>query len=96
MFPILSDTVSSLATVTGPVPRINSILIKPASAVCNLDCEYCFYLDRAADPYADLAERTMSVDMLERLVDGYLFYSFPNSAFAFQGGEPTLAGAELL
>jgi uncharacterized protein len=92
MFPILSDAASSVATVSGPVPRIHSILIKPASAVCNLDCEYCFYLDRAADPYADLAERTMSVDMLERLVDGYLFYSWPNSAFAFQGGEPTLAG----
>jgi uncharacterized protein len=92
MFPILSDTASSLATVTGPVPRIESILVKPASAVCNLDCEYCFYLDRAADPYADLAERTMSLEMLERLVDGFMFYSWPNSAFAFQGGEPTLAG----
>ncbi len=92
MFPILSDAPSSLATVSGPVPRIHSILVKPASAVCNLDCEYCFYLDRAADPYGDLADRTMSVDMLERLVDGYLFYSFPNSSFAFQGGEPTLAG----
>ncbi|MCE5307448.1 MAG: SPASM domain-containing protein, partial [Acidobacteriales bacterium] len=29
---------------------------------------------------------------LERLVDTYLFYSYPNSVFAFQGGEPTLAG----
>jgi len=25
-------------------------------------------------------------------VDTYLFYSYPNSVFAFQGGEPTLAG----
>ena len=32
----------------GPVPRISSLLIKPASAVCNLDCSYCFYLDRDA------------------------------------------------
>jgi uncharacterized protein len=92
MFPILSDRTASFTTVSGPVPRISSILVKPASAVCNLDCEYCFYLDREADPYADLAERTMTTDMLERLVDGYLFYSWPNSAFAFQGGEPTLAG----
>ena len=38
----------------GPVPRITSLLIKPASAVCNLDCEYCFYLDREADPYSAL------------------------------------------
>ena len=34
----------------GTTPRISSLLIKPASAVCNLDCAYCFYLDREADP----------------------------------------------
>src|SRR5215831_12153995 len=74
------------------IPRITSLLIKPASAVCNLDCEYCFYLDRAADPYSALPGRRMSLETLERLVDTYLFYSYPNSVFAFQGGEPTLAG----
>ena len=83
---------SGLAPALGTTPRITSILIKPASAVCNLDCAYCFYLDREADPYKDLPARRMTDDTLERLVDGYLFYSFPNSTFAFQGGEPTLAG----
>ena len=34
----------------------------------------------------------MTDETLERLVDTYLFYSYPNSIFAFQGGEPTLAG----
>jgi uncharacterized protein len=82
VFPIHSD----------PVPRITSLLIKPASAVCNLDCEYCFYLDRDADPYSALPGRRMTLDTLERLVDTYLFYSYPQSVFAFQGGEPTLAG----
>jgi uncharacterized protein len=75
-----------------PAPRIHSLLIKPVSALCNLDCAYCFYLDREADPYGGLPDRRMSVETLERLVDGYLFYSFPHSMFAFQGGEPTLAG----
>jgi uncharacterized protein len=73
-------------------PPITSLLIKPASAVCNLDCSYCFYLDREADPYKALPARRMTLETLERLVDGYLFYSYPNSVFAFQGGEPTLAG----
>jgi uncharacterized protein len=81
-----------VSNAAGPVPRISSLLIKPASAVCNLDCEYCFYLDREADPYSALPGRRMSLDTLERLVDTYLFYSYPNSVFAFQGGEPTLAG----
>jgi uncharacterized protein len=76
----------------GPTPRITSLLIKPTSAVCNLDCAYCFYLDREADPYSALPGRRMSEETLERLVDTYLFYSYPNSTFAFQGGEPTLAG----
>jgi len=78
----------------GAVPRISSLLIKPASAVCNLDCSYCFYLDRAADPYRSLPARRMTTETLERLVDTYLFYSYPNSVFAFQGGEPTLAGLD--
>ena len=77
---------------SGAVPKIASLLIKPASAVCNLDCSYCFYLDRDADPYESARTRIMPADTLERLVETYLFYSFPASQFAFQGGEPTLAG----
>jgi uncharacterized protein len=77
---------------SGATPRITSLLIKPVSAVCNLDCAYCFYLDRDADPYKALPARRMTGDTLERLVETYLFYSYPDSAFSFQGGEPALAG----
>jgi uncharacterized protein len=90
-FPILSGAEHE-APAPGPTPRIASLLIKPASAVCNLDCSYCFYLDRQADPYKSLPARRMTSETLERLVDSYLFYSYPQSTFAFQGGEPTLAG----
>jgi uncharacterized protein len=94
LFPMYGEAPldSSLVSGLGPTPRITSLLIKPASAVCNLDCSYCFYLDREADPYKELPARRMSNDTLERLVDTYLFYSYPQSTFAFQGGEPTLAG----
>src|SRR5260370_31048893 len=78
--------------ILGTTPRITSLLIKPASAVCNLDCAYCFYLDRDADPYKALPARRMTLDTLERLVDTYLFYSYPQSVFAFQAAEPTLPG----
>ncbi|MGA2324839.1 MAG: anaerobic sulfatase maturase [Bryobacteraceae bacterium] len=77
---------------TGTAPCIGSLLVKPMSAVCNLDCAYCFYLDREADPYKSLPARQMSLETLERLVDTFLFYSYPNSVLAFQGGEPMLAG----
>ena len=86
LFPLVSES--------GPTPRITSLLVKPASAVCNLDCTYCFYLDRDADPYQALPGRRMSLETLERLVDTYLFYSYPQSVLAFQGGEPTLAGLQ--
>jgi len=85
--PIFGEGLSNSAA-----PRITSLLIKPASAVCNLDCSYCFYLDREADPYQSLPGRRMTEETLERLVDSWMFYSFPNSSLAFQGGEPTLAG----
>ena len=92
LFPIVDDGVGPFAPQLGPTPRISSLLIKPASAVCNLDCAYCFYLDRDADPYKALPGRRMTQETLEQLVDSYMFYSYPNSVFAFQGGEPTLAG----
>src|SRR5664279_1761140 len=91
-FPIYREGASLLDSGLGATPRITSLLIKPASAVCNLDCSYCFYLDRDADPYKALPARRMTVETLERLVDTYLFYSYPTGTFAFQGGEPTLAG----
>jgi len=91
-FPLYVGSANGVEPALGQAPRITSILIKPASAVCNLDCSYCFYLDRDADPYKALPARRMTAETLERLVDTYLFYSYPNSVFAFQGGEPTLAG----
>jgi uncharacterized protein len=88
----MADALPILTQSPGSTPRISSLLIKPASAVCNLDCAYCFYLDRDADPYSAMPGRRMTAETLERLVDTYLFYAYPNSTFAFQGGEPTLAG----
>ena len=93
--PILGESAGgSLSQGLGAVPRITSLLVKPVSAICNLDCAYCFYLDREADPYKSLPGRLMSEEMLERMVDTYMFYSYPNSVFAFQGGEPMLAGLD--
>jgi len=94
LLPIYREGTETAESSTGAAPRITSLLIKPASAVCNLDCEYCFYLDREADPYKALPARRMSAETLERIVDTYLFYSYPQSVFAFQGGEPTLAGLD--
>lgn len=70
-----------------------SVLIKPASSLCNLRCKYCFYANissmREVRSYGrmrlGLVDQLVSQIFLD-LVDG------DEVTFAFQGGEPTLAG----
>ncbi len=68
-----------------------SLLVKPASADCNLACEYCFYTEKAA-LYPDTLRHRMSEETLEQMTRN--FFAAPQQEFAFgwQGGEPTLMG----
>lgn len=70
-----------------------NLLIKPASSLCNLRCRYCFYADVAEN--RDIANLgIMSPEVAEMLVKS-AFRSAGTRArvsFAFQGGEPTMAG----
>ena len=73
--------------------RFLNFLIKPASSLCNLRCRYCFYEDEACNR----SEKSMGI-MMPQTVDALLSEAFslidPNGMvhFAFQGGEPTMAG----
>lgn len=69
------------------------LLIKPVGADCNLRCEYCFYL-RAGELYPELKRHIMPDPVLETVIRGLLSYRFPQTVFAWQGGEPTLAGLD--
>ena len=70
-----------------------SLLIKPVSGRCNMRCRYCFYADevsgRASGDAGVMTERT-----LENLTARAFRYAEDAVYFAFQGGEPTLAGAD--
>ncbi len=70
-----------------------SLLVKPASADCNLRCAYCFYLDHCSF-YPGERRHRMSAETLERLVQGYMRTTQPQYAFGWQGGEPTLMGLD--
>ncbi len=74
--------------------KVFSLLIKPAGSLCNLDCDYCFYLGNDDELGYDKQLATMPDEVLERLVDDYLGYRFPSSVFTWQGGEPTVAGLD--
>ena len=70
-----------------------SILIKPTSSNCNIDCSYCFYkkLCRTRESYS---HGRMSEETLEALVKNAMDYGQGLVSFAFQGGEPMLAGPD--
>lgn len=68
------------------------VLAKPAAAACNLECRYCYYLHRpGAGP-----SRRMSREVLEAFIRDTLAAQAraPEVHFAWQGGEPTLAGLD--
>ncbi len=67
------------------------LLIKPASGLCNLRCDYCFYSD-VAKHRQEAGYGRMSDETLTHLVKKALAYADGQCTFAFQGGEPTLAG----
>lgn len=68
-----------------------SILIKPASSNCNLDCKYCFYKVLSSNR-EEYSKGFMKEETLETLVREGIAYADGSLTFAFQGGEPTLAG----
>ena len=70
-----------------------SLLIKPASSNCSLSCKYCFYHSIAENREIQ-SYGIMSIDTLESIVKKALRYADKMCAFAFQGGEPTIAGID--
>ena len=71
-----------------------SLMIKPASSLCNLSCQYCFYRD-VSEHREHLGFGVMSKDTARVLIEKALKYADGQAvAFAFQGGEPTLAGLD--
>jgi len=69
-----------------------TLLVKPASADCNLRCDYCFYLDRGK-LYPEGKTHRMPDDVLDAMISKYMATPQPQYAFGWQGGEPTLMGA---
>jgi uncharacterized protein len=75
-------------------PRAFHVMTKPIGAICNLDCEYCFYLDKEK-LYPNARSFRMTDAVLENYVRQYIESQKVNEvAFAWQGGEPTLMGVD--
>jgi uncharacterized protein len=82
--------------VTGspPLDRPFHIMAKPIGSACNLDCEYCYYLEKEK-LYPGRGNPRMTEATLERFIRDYIAAQPTDIVtFAWQGGEPTLLGLE--
>ncbi len=72
-------------------PRAFHVMLKPRGAICNLACDYCFYLSKEA--LYPAGSFRMSEQVLEAFTQQYIqAQRVPEVTFSWQGGEPTLMG----
>ncbi len=70
------------------------IMTKPIGPICNLDCKYCFYLEKES-LYPKAGDWAMPAEVLEQYIRQYIAAQPLNEVhFAWQGGEPTLLGVD--
>ncbi|MDE6569155.1 MAG: anaerobic sulfatase maturase, partial [Alistipes sp.] len=75
----------------GPVAFTS--MVKPAGSTCNLDCGYCYYLDKAAQ-YGG-RQAVMNDELLETYIRQYIEANeVPVVQFCWHGGEPLLLGLD--
>lgn len=84
-------TLDDYLKMTGPMAF--NLMIKPVGSLCNLDCKYCYYLDKT-NIYGGKEPR-MSIEMLEKFVKAYIDANdVPEVSFNWHGGEPLLMGMD--
>jgi uncharacterized protein len=71
-----------------------SVMAKPIGPICNLNCTYCYYLEKQ-NLYKDHSNFKMNDEILEKFIQGYIeSQQLPTVGFLWQGGEPTLLGID--
>ena len=74
-------------------PVAFSTMVKPAGSACNLDCSYCYYLDKALR-YGG-KEAVMSDGLLREYIRQYITANAVDTvSFCWHGGEPLLLGLD--
>ncbi|QUX96488.1 anaerobic sulfatase maturase [Marinomonas sp. CT5] len=77
--------------------RINafSVMAKPSSSVCNIDCTYCFYLEKEHLYPNRKKQWRMNGSTLEHYIRDHIQSQQSDTIdFIWQGGEPTLLGID--
>ncbi|MHC1705643.1 MAG: anaerobic sulfatase-maturation protein [Tenuifilaceae bacterium] len=75
-------------------PVAFSVMAKPIGPICNLNCKYCYYLEKQ-NLYKDHSDFRMNDEVLEKFIKDYINgQQVPTVSFLWQGGEPTLLGLD--
>jgi len=75
-------------------PTAFHMMVKPVGPLCNLNCTYCYYLEKK-NIYPDEKTFRMPDDVLEKFIKEYIeAHDVPQVTFTWQGGEPTLLGLD--
>ncbi len=75
-------------------PFAFSIMAKPAGPLCNLNCTYCYYLEKKK-LYGGKKDFRLNEELLENFIKQYIeAQQVPVVTFVWQGGEPTLLGID--
>jgi len=87
------ETAGPVLTMPG-APAAFHLMAKPTGAVCNLDCEYCFFLSK------EMLYPGSRFRMAEEIHESYIrqllqaHAGAPEVVVAWQGGEPTMMGLD--
>lgn len=74
-------------TFVSPFAKPVYVMMKPAGAVCNLACDYCYYLEKKK-LYPAVKNQVMSEQLLEKFIREYLeCQTMPQVLFTWHGGE---------
>ncbi len=70
------------------------VLAKPVGPICDIRCDYCFYLEKCS-LFDDHEHYRMSDEVLAEYIQQYVgSQSIPVVEFVWHGGEPTLLGID--
>lgn len=76
-----------MSNTFAPFARPLYVMLKPVGAVCNLACEYCYYLEKAR-LYKETPKHVMSEKLLEKFIEEYInSQTMPQVLFTWHGGE---------
>lgn len=92
MTDLLKNTLTLSDAVRLVKPLRYNIMIKIVGAMCNLNCHYCYYIDKSR---LYKGNHIMPLNLLEKLIKEYIETNEADEVvFNWHGGEPLIAGLE--